>query len=67
MASAAEAGLATGHSAGVGGFIGIGGSGGVVAAIFEAKSRRWARVGLLSGGAAALSALAGALAAGGRA
>ena len=43
------------------------GGGGVVAALFEAGSCRLARAGLLSGGAAALSALAGALAAGGRA
>jgi len=50
-AAAVEAGLAAGHSAGVGGFVGIGGSGGggggVVAALFEAGNRRWARAGLL--------------------
>jgi len=73
---AAEMGLAAGHNAGISGFVGIGGSGGggggVVAALFEAGSRRWARAGLLlrggvPGGAAALPTLAGALAAGGRA
>jgi len=70
VAAAAEAGLAAGHSAGVGGFVGIGGSGGGGGGECcrgpLRGSRHLARAGLLLGGAAALFELAGAQAAGGR-